>query len=141
MRKTETAVKYRDDYLRLVHQFPLRKIRTEAGHVDALKISGRLIGMKRKLTHGESQYVDVLVLLIQEFERSHEAAKLPRVTGVAMLKHLMSERGMAQKELAHLLRIGEAAASMILNGSRELTKSHVQALSRHFGVGVQAFFG
>jgi HTH-type transcriptional regulator/antitoxin HigA len=141
MRKNVTTMRHGDDYLRLVREFPLRKIRTEAEHSDALKVSGRLIGMKRKLSYGESQYLDVLVLLIQEFERSRGDVKLPRVRGVDMLKHLMGEHGMTQKQLAHLLGIGESAASMIVNGSRELTKSHVEMLSRHFGIGVGAFFG
>jgi antitoxin component HigA of HigAB toxin-antitoxin module len=83
----------------------------------------------------------VLVVLIHQFEQAGYHAKLPRAGGTDVLKHLLAEHGMTQKGLAHLLGVGESAASMILAGTRELTKSHIDRLSRHFGVGVGAFFG
>jgi len=141
MRKTLAARVMKDDYLSLVRTFPLKEIRTQSEHAEALKISGRLIGMTRRLTAGESQYLDVLSLLIREYERAGGRTKLPRAGGTDVLKHLLAEQGMTQKELAHLLGVGESAASMILAGTRELTKSHIDRLSRHFGVGVGAFFG
>ena len=52
----------------------------------------------------------------------------------------MGERGMTQRDLARVLGVGEAAASMILAGKRELTKSHITSLADHFGVCVSAFF-
>ena len=128
------------DYFKLLQKFPLRKLRKEAQHVEALKISGRLIGIDRKLTHGESEYLGVLAMVIQEFERSRQDNGLPRANGIEVLKHLMAEHAMMQKELAHLLGVGESATSMILTGARELTKSHIDKLSNHFGVGVGAFF-
>jgi HTH-type transcriptional regulator/antitoxin HigA len=140
MRRNLTPALQRDDYLRLVRIFPLRKLRTEAEHAEALKISGKLIGRDRKLTHGESEYLGVLAMLIQEFERSRQDNHLPRASGIDVLKHLMAEHAMTQKQLAHLLGVGESAASMILSGTRELTKSHIDKLSQHFGVGVGAFF-
>ena len=141
MRKPLTAIKQTDDYLRLVRIFPLRKIRTDGEHAEALKISGRLLGMKRKLTHGEAEYLDVLILLVQEFERARQTVPLPRAKGMSVLKHLMAEQGMTQKQLARMLGVGQPAVSMIFAGSRELTKSHIDKLSHHFGVGVSAFFG
>jgi antitoxin component HigA of HigAB toxin-antitoxin module len=141
MPKTLSPHVRKDDYLSLVRMLPLKAIRADADHAAALKVSGRLIGMKRKLTAGESQYLDVLSLLIREYERAGNRTKLPRAGGTDVLKHLLAEHGMTQKELAHLLSVGESAASMILAGTRELTKSHIDRLSRHFGVGVGAFFG
>jgi antitoxin component HigA of HigAB toxin-antitoxin module len=112
------ATSHKDDYMALVRELPLKKLRTERDHAEALKMSGQLIGSPRKLTD----------------------PKLSVPKGIDVLKHLISEQKMSQRQLAHLLGIGDSAASMILSGTRELTKSHIQKLSRHFGVGVGAFF-
>jgi antitoxin component HigA of HigAB toxin-antitoxin module len=130
----------KDDYLTLVREFPLTRIRSDAEHAAALNESGRLIGLDRKLTAGESQYLDALVILIREYERPHLERRLSVTRGIPVLKHLMAEHHMSQKRLANLLGIGESAASMILSGARDLTKSHISALSKHFRVGVTAFF-
>ena len=130
-----------EDYFELIRRFPLKKIQTAAEHARALDVSGRLIGSGRRLTAGEGQYLDALVIMIREFEHAHDAPKLPRTSGIEVLKHLMEQHGITQKELARLLGIGESAASMILAGSRDLTKSHIEKLSIYFGVGVSAFFG
>ena len=134
------AISSADDYMALVRELPLKKLRTEKDHVEALKMSGRLIGNSRKLTSGEGRYLDALVVLIREYEQSHHNAKRPVPTGINVLRHLMSEHAMTQRQLAHLLGVGDSAASMILSGTRELTKSHIMKLSRRFGVGVAAFF-
>jgi len=130
----------KDEYLTLVRAFPLKRIRSDAEHAEALKMSGRLIGLDRRLTAGEKQYLDALVVLIREYEQANHEQRLPNASGIDVVKHLMADHGMTQKELAWLLGIGESAASMILSGERELTKSHIRALSRHFGVGVGVFF-
>jgi len=140
MPKTLSATR-KDDYLVLVRSFPLRRVQSDAQHAAALKVSGRLIGLHRKLTAGERQYLDALVVLIREYEQTHHAGKLPQAKGIDVLRHLMAERRMTQRGLAGLLGVGESAASMILSGERDLTKSHIKALSQHFGVSVVAFFG
>jgi len=130
----------RDDYLALVQAFPLRKIQSAAQRAQALRASGSLVGLHRKLTPGEGQYLDALVVLIRDYEQTHHDPTLRKTKGVDVLGHLMGERGMSQADLARVLGVGESAASMILAGKRELTKSHIAALSDHFGVGVSAFF-
>ena len=131
----------KDDYLTLVQTFPLKKVQSNAQHAEALKVSGSLIGLRRKLTAGEGQYLDALVVLIREYEKTHHEAELPKAKGIDVLRHLMTERRMTQRELARLLGVGESAASMILSSKRDLTKSHIRALSQHFGVGPVAFLG
>lgn len=139
MRRTMTT-SGQDDYLALVKKCPLTRIRSDAQHKAALRTSGRLVGLDRRLTGGERQYLDALVVLIREYERSCPELRLRKVKGLDVLRHLMAEHKMPQKKLAELLDVGESAASMILAGKRELTKSHVRRLARHFGVGAGAFF-
>lgn len=141
MPKTLAAPAKKDEYFALVRALPLKKIRNEKEHAEALRMSGQLIGRQRALTAGESQYLDALAVLIREFENVHHDPKLARASGIEVLKHLMIEHGMTQRQLSHLLGVGEPAASMILAGARELTKSHIGKLSKHFHVGVGAFFG
>ena len=140
MSRTAAASGKRDDYLALIRRFPLKRIRTETEHRQALKVSGDLIGRDRKLTTGQSSYLDALAVLIRDYEQAHNGSSRPAATGVDVLKHLMAEHAMTQRQLAQLLGVGDSAASMILTGSRDLTKSHIEKLSRHFGVGVGAFF-
>ena len=130
----------RDDYLALVQRFPLRKVRNDAQHAEALKASGRLIGLTRRLTPGARQYLDVLVVLIREYEQANHDAKPPKAKGIDVLKHMMAAHGMTQRQLAEFLGVGESAVSMILSGHRDLTKSHIGSLSKHFRVGITAFF-
>jgi antitoxin component HigA of HigAB toxin-antitoxin module len=128
-----------DDYISLVRAFPLRRITSDAAHEQALRVSGRLLSLVRKLTRGESDYLDALVVLIQDYEqRKHQ--NFSTIGGLDLLKHLMGESGMTQRELAKLLGVGEGAASMILSGERDLTKFHIAVLSKHFAVGPAAFF-
>ncbi len=138
---TARATARKDDYLTLVQTFPLRKVQSNARHAQALKVSGRLIGLERKLTAGESQYLDALVILIREYEQTHHDPKLPKVKGIDVLRHLMAEQQMTQKELGKLLGVAESSASMILSGKRDLTKTHIVSLSQHFKVGAAAFLG
>jgi HTH-type transcriptional regulator/antitoxin HigA len=130
----------KDDYLDLIRTCPLRKIRDDAEHARAVAASGKLIGLRRKLTAGEALYLDALVVLIREYERRQHDSQIPQASAIDVLRHLMAEHSMSQRDLAAVLGIGDSAASMILSGDRELTKSHIQALAARFGVGAGAFF-
>ena len=57
---------------------------------------------------------------------------------LAMLKYMMQESGMTQAELGRLLG-NRALASLILNGHRQLSKSHIQKLANHFKVSPALF--
>jgi antitoxin component HigA of HigAB toxin-antitoxin module len=137
---TIRSPKSKDDHMSLIRKFPLKKIGSEKEHVHALGISGQLIGLVRKLSAGEDQYLDALAVLIQDYEASHVESNLPKATGIQVLRHLMSERQLSQRGFAEVLKISEAAASMILSGTRELTRTHIAKLSQFFNVGVAAFF-
>ena len=55
-----------------------------------------------------------------------------------MLKYLMQESGMTQADLGRLLG-NRALASLILNGHRQLSKSHIRKLADHFKVSPALF--
>jgi antitoxin component HigA of HigAB toxin-antitoxin module len=138
---TTLSATAKDDYLHLIQELQLKKVQNDADHSNAVQISGRLIGLMRRLSPGEREYLDALVVLIREYERNRHDQKFPGSSGIDVLRHLMAERQMTQKQLAARLGVGESEASMILSGKRDLTKSHIKDLSEFFGVGVNAFFG
>ncbi len=129
-----------DEYLDLVREFPLRKIRTSGEHADALRVSGRLVGLVRKLSRAQSEYLDALVTLIQAFENGQMGPPKRSAAPIDALNHLMDSNHMKQRELAELLGVSESAVSMILSGKRELTKSHIIRLAERFCVSVELFF-
>jgi antitoxin component HigA of HigAB toxin-antitoxin module len=57
---------------------------------------------------------------------------------LAMLEYLMNESGMSQADLGRLLG-NRALASLILNGHRSLSKSHIRKLAGHFKVSPALF--
>ena len=136
-----TLSRGKNDYRNLIDAFELKKLRNDFDHAQAVKASGRLIGLLRKLTHGEARYLDALVVLIRDYERTNHDPIFSNLGGVNVLRHLINDHGMSQKDLAAKLGVSESAASMILSGKRDLTKSHIKRLAELFGVGVEAFFG
>ena len=60
-------------------------------------------------------------------------------SGVAVLKTLMDQQGLKAEDLKQ--EIGsKSLVSMVLNGSRNLTREHIQALSVRFGLSPAVFF-
>jgi len=88
------------------------------------------------LKQGEVDYLDTLAQLIASYER--DRWPFPRPTPLRMLKHLMEARGMGTGDLARLLG-SPSAASMILRGQREMSKTHIRKLADHFSVSTDLF--
>jgi hypothetical protein len=61
-----------DSYMKLIAEFPLRRLKTAAEHAKAKRIILRL--SPHETDRGTSQYLDVLVDLIADFERRSENA-------------------------------------------------------------------
>jgi hypothetical protein len=65
--RTET-----EDYFQLVRAFPLRPIRNRAQYESAGRLLNRLLGRPTgRLTVGEWEYLDALVLLAADYDRKH----------------------------------------------------------------------
>jgi len=65
---------------------------------------------RRKLTRAEDDYLAVLETLIEQYDDAKHP--MPTVAPADRLKFLLSESGTTQKELAGILGVGKAAASM-----------------------------
>jgi HTH-type transcriptional regulator / antitoxin HigA len=125
-------------YLALIERFPLRPIRTDA-ELDAASGVVDELTNRDNLCPAESDYLDVLGDLIEKYEDEH--VEMPHVSDGTMLRSLMDEKGVRQADVARGTGISKTVLSLVLNGKRDLTREHIGALSKYFGVNVSSFLG
>jgi HTH-type transcriptional regulator/antitoxin HigA len=128
-----------DDYLDLVRAFPLRAVRSNAEHARGLRILTRLLGRPDgPLSEGERDYAHVLGRLLDDF--SQRGGRLPRrkMPPLEVLRFLMEQQDMSVAALGKVLG-NKTAASLVLSGKRELSKSHIRRLASYFKVDAGLF--
>lgn len=107
----------------------IRPIRTRADYRAALKDIEKLMGAKANTAEGEK--LDVLVTLVEAYERKHYALDLP--DPVAAIKFAMDQRGLTIKDLEDVIgrpnRVYE-----ILSYRRSLTLPMIQRLHSKLGI-------
>lgn len=91
-----------------------------------------------ELSPDEPDYLDVLGTLVYDYEERVEEP-IPDIFGVELLKVLIADRGMKQKDLVPIFKT-ESIASDILNGKRQLTVEHIQKLAEFFHLSPAVFF-
>lgn len=127
------------DYLAQVRRFPLRRISTAAEHRQAVVIVSELSAKgDERLSEGEVDYLEALGRFVADYERERSLAALGEATPVEVLRHLMEERGMTPADLGDVLG-SRPAATMILKGQREMSKTHIRAAAVHFAVSPAVF--
>src|SRR5438552_18079598 len=126
-------------YLALIDQFPLRPLRSERDYDAAVTVLDTLaVRPEGSLDPGEQDYLDTLTMLVEAYDREHYGINTEQRDPLTMLKYLMQESEMTQAELGRLLG-NRALASLILNGHRHLSKSHIRKLADHFKVSPALF--
>jgi HTH-type transcriptional regulator / antitoxin HigA len=129
----------KDEYFDLVKTYPLKNVHNEKQHAQAVRMLTLLDGREEPLSEGAQEYADALATLIKEYEHAQGSRVLPKMTGISLVRHLLAEHRLTQKEFGRLIDVSESAASMILAGQRDLTKSHILRLAEHFGLPPSAF--
>jgi HTH-type transcriptional regulator/antitoxin HigA len=119
-------------YLKLLRRFPLRPIRSDEDLDRAVTVALGLDARRESLSPDERDYHEVLVTLIAKYEDEHHP--IPDVSGPAMLRCLIENRGITQAAVARGTRIGEPALSEILAGKRPMGRKTIEALARFFRV-------
>jgi HTH-type transcriptional regulator/antitoxin HigA len=126
-------------YLALIELFPLRPLRSERDYDAAVTVLDRLaVRPEGTLDPGEQDYLDTLTMLVEAFDREHDEKEKEQDNPLSILKYLMQESGMTQADLGRLLG-NRPLASLILNGHRQLSKSHIRKLADHFKVSPALF--
>ena len=49
------------------------------------------------------------------------------------LRRLAFDKGLGQKELGDILNVAQSQVSLMTNGRRDITQSHIDLLINHFG--------
>jgi HTH-type transcriptional regulator / antitoxin HigA len=126
-------------YLALIEHFPLRPLRSEREYDVAVTVLDALaVRPEGSLERGEQDYFDTLTMLVEAYDQEHHDLDTKDCDPLTMLKYLMHESGMAQADLGMLLG-NRSLASLILNGHRRLSKSHIRKLADHFKVSPALF--
>jgi HTH-type transcriptional regulator/antitoxin HigA len=81
--------------------------------------------------------IELLTLLIERYEA--ENYKLPEASPADVLRFLISQHGLRQRDLAEDLG-GESVVSEVLSGKRRLNAAHIEQLSKRFRVSPSVFF-
>ena len=125
-----------DGYMSLIRRFPLKPIRDDEQHAQAVEIIGELLG--RKLDDGTSDYLDTLILLVNKYEDENHTPLGGEMSPREALRAIMAANNMSQAQVGKVIG-SESAVSMFLNGGRELSKSHIKALAARFRVDAGLF--
>jgi HTH-type transcriptional regulator/antitoxin HigA len=79
--------------------------------------------------------IETLSVLVEAYDREHHS--LPEASGIEVLRFLMEEHGLTQKDLPEIGSQG--VVSEVLAGRRRLNVRQIQALAARFGVDPGAF--
>ncbi len=109
----------------------IKPIRTKADYKAALKAVESLMGAKARTSEGDR--LDVLVTLIEGYERQHFPMELP--DAVEAIKFRMEQQGLTPKDLEPLIGRSNRVYE-VLNRRRGLTLMMIQKL--HAGLGIPA---
>jgi HTH-type transcriptional regulator/antitoxin HigA len=109
----------------------IKPIRTKTDYRAALKAVGSLMGAKARTPEGDR--LDVLVTLIEGYERQHFPMDLP--DAVEAIKFRMEQQGLTPKDLEPLIGRSNRVYE-VLSRRRGLTLAMIQKL--HVGLGIPA---
>lgn len=123
-------------YTELLTNFPPRPIKNEEDLEKTQVVVDSLLD-KGELTESEEDYLNLLGLLIYEYESKQDL--VPDIYGVELLKVLIAELNLKQKDLVPIFKT-ESIVSDVLKGKRKLTVEHIQKLAEFFKLSAAVFF-
>jgi HTH-type transcriptional regulator/antitoxin HigA len=125
-----------DSYMKLVRRFPLKPLKNDRNHAEAVRLIEEMRGHPLEL--GSSDYMDTLILLINKYEDEHHTPGGASMTPQQLLKAIISANGMTQSQIGQIIG-SESAVSMFLKGERGLSKNHIKALVSRFHIDAAMF--
>jgi len=123
-------------YIELLQKFPPRPIKSETDLIEVQEVIDSLLDL-REITLEERDYINLLGILVHEYEEKY--ILIPDLSGVELLKALIDEFGLKQKDLVPIFKT-ESIMSSILNGQCKFTLEHIEKLSDFFHVSPSTFF-
>jgi len=124
-------------YAQLVATFSLRPITSDKQFWAAQDVIEALID-EGELTPDKQDYLTVLGMLVEQYEDLLE----PDITlrGIPLIRALMEEQGLRQRDLVAPVFKTDSIASAVLNGKRRLTVEHIDKLAAFFALSHTLFF-
>ena len=123
-------------YINLLISFPPRPIKSEEDLEKVQNIVDKLLD-KEKRTEEEEDYLYLLAILIEEYEEKQDL--IPDIYGVELIKALMVELDLKQKDLIPIFKT-ESIVSDVLKGKRKMTVEHIQKSAELFRLSPAVFF-
>jgi HTH-type transcriptional regulator/antitoxin HigA len=115
---------------------PFLAIRTEREYDAAVKRLNALVDeVGDNPKDARYRLIETLSVLIEAYDREHHS--LPEASGIEVLRFLMEEHGLTQKDLPEIGSQG--VVSEVLAGRRTLNVRQIQALAARFGIHPGAF--
>jgi HTH-type transcriptional regulator/antitoxin HigA len=111
-----------------------RVIRSDKELDAALAVVNNLMSKKR--TAEEDELFLLVSSLVEAYEDKHHS--IEPLPPVELLKELMADRGLKQKDIAHIFG-SQGVTSEVLNGKREINKNHAKKLAEYFDLPVGLF--
>jgi HTH-type transcriptional regulator/antitoxin HigA len=123
-------------YGRLLAKVLPVRIETEEENERLLRETERLIDKGDSRTPEEDTLLNLLVHLVQQFERDfyHLGGAAPH----EILRELMAARDLKQSDLLHIFK-SKGIASEVVNGKRAISKAQAKALAEFFHVSAELF--
>ncbi len=109
---------------------------SERQHEEYLSVMDKLTS-KQNPTREEEKYAEVLITLIEAYEEEHHF--IPDASPTEILRELMDANDLRQKDLISVFGT-ESIVSEVLRKKRSLNKTHIEKLSKRFGVSPALFF-
>jgi HTH-type transcriptional regulator/antitoxin HigA len=108
-------------------------LRTEAEYDDAVAEVDRLVRMDPKFGSAEYDRLELLGVLISEYDEKHNPIDDSNLTPQQVVEFMAEQHGLSRGELAELLG-GRSRLSEFLRGERELSKGQIEALRDRLGI-------
>jgi antitoxin component HigA of HigAB toxin-antitoxin module len=130
-----------DSYLALVREFPLRRIKSESQHAEALAFLTRTsLAHQKTRDRGVLNYLETLAKLIEDYE--HDAGHgldLSGLSPASAIEHLMQIHSLSVTALAEVMGTTQGTLSDIRRGTRAVSKEMIKKLVDRFGVDATIF--
>jgi HTH-type transcriptional regulator/antitoxin HigA len=123
-------------YASLLSEVQPKVIESEAENELFLAEVEKLMALGDNLTAEQAELLELLAVLIEQFEDQHY--QLHPATPHEVLNELVLQRGLKQKDLVPLFG-SQGIASEVLNGKRSISKSQARALGDFFHVSPALF--
>jgi len=111
-------------------------IETDAEYEHFLAEIEKLIDKEDKRSPEEDKLFDLMTALVESFEEKNYS--IPDAPPHEVLQELMQSRGLKQRDLLDIFG-SDGLASEVVNGKRNISRTHAKSLAEYFHVPVDLF--